>query len=89
MTSVFQSISASVFFRGILAAAQGFAKGLDVIAIGCVATNLACATPVGTPACTQTLPAGYKYMDYMKIGGPLAIILMIAAAALAPVMYPF
>ena len=60
-----------------------------VIAIGCVATNLACATPVGTPACTQTLPAGYKYMDYMKIGGPLAIILMIAAAALAPVMYPF
>jgi hypothetical protein len=25
----------------------------------------------------------------MKIGGPLAIILMIAAAALAPVMYPF
>ena len=31
-----------------------------VIAIGCVATNLACATPVGTPACTQTLPAGYK-----------------------------
>ena len=37
-----------------------------VIAIGCVATNLACATPVGTPACTQTLPAGYKYMDYMK-----------------------
>ena len=60
-----------------------------VIAIGCVATNLACATPVGTPACTQTLPAGYKYMDYMKIGGPLAIILMSAAAALAPVMYPF
>ena len=60
-----------------------------VIAIGCVATNLACATPVGTPACTQTLPAGYKYMDYMKIGGQLAIILMIAAAALAPVMYPF
>ena len=37
-----------------------------VIAIGAVATNLACATPVGTPACTQTLPAGYKYMDYVK-----------------------
>ena len=38
-----------------------------VIAIGCVATNLACATPVGTPACTQTLPAGYKYMDLSLI----------------------
>ena len=60
-----------------------------VIAIGCVATNLACATPVGTPACTQTLPAGYKYMDYMKIGGPLCIILIIAAAILCPIMYTF
>ncbi|WP_347072606.1 SLC13 family permease, partial [Intestinimonas butyriciproducens] len=54
-----------------------------VIAIGCVATNLACATPVGTPACTQTLPAGYKYMDYMKIGGPLLILLIIGAVFFA------
>ena len=60
-----------------------------VIAIGCVATNLACATPVGTPACTQTLPAGYKYMDYMKIGGPLLILLIIGAVFFAPIMYPF
>lgn len=60
-----------------------------VIAIGAIATNLACATPVGTPACTQTLPAGYKYMDYVKIGGPLCIILMIVAAFLAPIIYPF
>ena len=44
-----------------------------VIAIGCVATNLACATPVGTPACTQTLPAGYKYMDYMKGRGSTGV----------------
>ncbi len=60
-----------------------------VIAIGAVATNLACATPVGTPACTQTLPAGYKYMDYVKIGGPLCVILCIAAAVLCPIMYSF
>lgn len=60
-----------------------------VIAIGAIATNLACATPVGTPACTQTLPAGYKYMDYVKIGGPLCIILMILAAVLAPIIYTF
>ena len=41
--------------------------------------------------CTQFFPAGYKYMDYMKIGKmPLAIILMIAAAALAPIsVYPY
>lgn len=60
-----------------------------VIAIGAVATNLAIATPVGTPACTQTLPAGYKYMDYVKVGGPLCIILCVAAAILCPIMYSF
>ncbi len=60
-----------------------------VIAICAVATNLACATPVGTPACTQTLPAGYKYMDYVKIGGPLCIILIVAACILCPIVYPF
>lgn len=60
-----------------------------VITIGCVATNLACATPVGTPTCTQTLPAGYRYMDFMKIGGPLLILLIIASVILAPIMYPF
>ncbi len=60
-----------------------------VIAVGAVATNLACATPVGTPCCTQTLPAGYKYMDYVKIGGPLCIILMIAACIFCPMFYHF
>ena len=58
------------------------------IVIGCIATNRACAAPVGTPCCTQTLPAGYKYMDYVKIGGPLCIILMIATVFLGPVIYP-
>ena len=72
-----------------IAAQLGISPIPFVIAIGAVATNLACATPVGTPACTQTLPAGYKYMDYVKIGGPLCIILCIAAAILCPLMYSF
>jgi di/tricarboxylate transporter len=51
-------------------------------------TNLATATPVGTPCVPQTLPAGYSYMDYVKVGGPLAVILMIAAAIIFPIVYP-
>lgn len=72
-----------------IALALGISPIPFVIAIGCVATNLACATPVGTPACTQTLPAGYKYMDYVKVGGPLCILLIIAAAILCPIIYSF
>ncbi|MBQ9423531.1 MAG: anion permease [Pyramidobacter sp.] len=58
-----------------------------VIVIGCIATNLATATPVGTTAVTMTLPAGYKYMDYVKVGGLLNIILLIVACLFCPGYY--
>ena len=58
-----------------------------VIVIGCIATNIATATPVGTTAVTMTLPTGYKYMDYVKIGLPLNIILLAAVCILCPIFY--
>lgn len=54
-----------------------------------VACNIAMATPVGTPCMSQTLVGGYRYMDYVKIGLPLVIILTIACIILAPICYPF
>jgi sodium-dependent dicarboxylate transporter 2/3/5 len=54
-----------------------------------LACNLACGTPIGTACMTQTLVAGFRYMDYIKIGGPLVLILAAATALLAPVAYPF
>lgn len=70
-----------------IASSMGISPVPFVIVIGAVATNLACATPVGTPACTQTLPAGYKYMDFVKIGGPLCVILAVLASILGPILY--
>ncbi len=58
-----------------------------VIVIGCIATNMATATPVGTTAVTMTLPTGYKYMDYVKVGLPLNVLLLLAACVLGPVLY--
>jgi len=58
-----------------------------VIVIGCIATNIATATPVGTTAVTMTLPTGYKYMDYVKIGLPLNVILLATACILCPIFY--
>lgn len=69
-----------------------FALGVDPTSwavIITVACNLACATPIGTPCMTQTLVGGYRYMDYIKCGGVLNIILIIACIALAPICYPF
>ena len=54
-----------------------------------IACNIACATPVGTPCMTQTLVGGYRYMDYVKCGGILTVVLTIACILLAPICYPF
>ncbi len=51
--------------------------------------STALATPIGTPAVTQTLVAGYRYMDYVKIGLPITIILTIVTCVFAPMVYGF
>lgn len=56
-----------------------------VIAIG-ITTNLAIATPIGTAVNMQILPAGYTFGDYVKIGGPLFIIMVAAVAILCPMV---
>ncbi len=48
-----------------------------------IASNMAIATPIGTPVNMQILPAGYKFSDYVKIGGPLWLIFMIAVCLTA------
>lgn len=52
-----------------------------------ISSQLAFATPVGTPCVTQTMVGGYKYMDYVKVGLPLTVILMVVAIFLIPAVY--
>lgn len=54
-----------------------------IILIG-IGTNLAIATHIGTAVNMQILPAGYKPIDYVKIGGPLFIIMVAAICFIAP-----
>jgi di/tricarboxylate transporter len=58
---------------------------IGIIIVG----STALATPIGTPAVTQTLVAGYRYMDYVKIGLPITIILTIVTCVFAPIVYGF
>lgn len=46
-------------------------------------SNFAIATSYGTAVNIQILPAGYKFMDYVKIGGPLLIISIIVVSITA------
>lgn len=52
-----------------------------------VAASVDCATPIGTAANTQTLVEGYRFMDYIKIGGPIVAIMTVAMVILAPIVY--
>ena len=57
-----------------------------VIAI-VIASQCAFATPIGTACMTQVMVGGYKYMDYVKVGVPITIILTIASIFLIPLCY--
>ncbi len=57
------------------------------VAIAAAASFL---TPVATPANTMVfIPGGYSFGDYWKLGLPLAVLFVAAAALLVPVFWPF
>lgn len=52
-------------------------------------TNVTYSTPIMTPAATLTLQAGYRFRDYIKVGGLLNVISYLATVALLPLLFEF
>lgn len=50
-------------------------------------SNSTFVTPIATPPVTMTLVGGYRFMDYVKVGGVLNIFVCIVVALLVPVLY--
>lgn len=69
-----------------VAAAMGI-DALSLIIPMVIASQCAVATPIGTPCMTQVLVAGYRFKDYLKVGVPLGVILLIITIVLSPMMY--
>ena len=54
------------------------------------AASMAFATPVATPPNAMVMAAGkYKFLDFMKIGTPLQLIIGLCIVLLVPVFFPF
>ena len=86
LTLFMSNVSVSAMLAPIyipLAQKMGLSPAPFIILIA-IASNMAIATPIGTPVNMQILPAGYTFSDYVKIGGPLWIIFMIAVCLTAP-----
>ena len=52
-----------------------------------IACQCAFSTPIGTPCVTQTMVGGYRFMDYVKVGLPINILMTIGAIILIPICY--
>lgn len=73
-----------------LAIAMALALGVNpktfVIAM-ILGSNCSTLTPISTPPITMTLVGGYRFNDYVKVGGVLNIINMVAGSLLVPLIY--
>lgn len=54
------------------------------------ASGMAFATPIASPTNSLVLTAGgYKFMDFIRVGVPLQIIMLIVMMIVIPLIYPF
>ena len=55
-----------------------------------IAASMAFASPVASPTNTLVMGAGnYRFSDYIKIGVPMMLIMLIATVLLLPLIFPF
>jgi di/tricarboxylate transporter len=60
-----------------------------LMAVG-IAASMAFASPVASPVNTLVMAAGhYRFSDYIKIGLPMIILMMILAVIFLPFFWPF
>ena len=55
-----------------------------------IAASAAVMTPVSTPVVTLVVePGKYRFLDFVKVGTPLALLTGVVTVLLAPVIFPF
>ena len=86
----FMSSTAAASMLVPIAAFAALEAGFDVkaaVMIVAVSTNIGYATPVSTPPITMTLVGGYRFMDYVKVGGLFNLLAYILVVALIPFVF--
>ncbi|WP_369310770.1 SLC13 family permease [Providencia rettgeri] len=74
----------------IAAARQMEVSPLPFAMVVGIAASAAFMTPVSSPVNTLVLgPGGYKFSDFLKIGVPFTIIVMLISIAVIPILFPF
>jgi di/tricarboxylate transporter len=54
-----------------------------------LAASTAFATPVASPVNTLVLgPGDYRFTDFVRVGTPLLVVMLIASLLVVPVLFP-
>lgn len=96
MTSIFTQVLSNTATTvliapiGLAAAAQfGVAPHAFLMAIA-IAASMAFATPVASPVNTLVMGAGnYKFSDYLKVGIPMILVVLVTSLIALPILWPF
>jgi di/tricarboxylate transporter len=92
MTQAVSNNAAAIILTPVaisLARAEGIEPHAFLVAI-CFAASAAFVTPLGYQTNLMVYsPGGYRFMDYVKFGGPLNILLWIMVSLLIPQFWPF
>jgi len=86
----FMSSTAAASMLVPIAAFAAIEVGFDVraaVMITAVATNIGYATPVSTPPITMTLAGGYRFKDYVRLGGLFNVLAFLLIVALIPLVF--
>lgn len=55
-----------------------------------IAASAAFMTPVSSPVNTLVLgPGGYKFGDFVRVGVPFTVLVMLVSVVMVPWLYPF
>lgn len=74
----------------ILTAEQLAVNPIPMVMAVAFSSSMAFATPVATPPNAMVMAAGkYKFLDFVRVGFPLQILIAIVAIMLLPLFFPF
>ncbi|MDU8923505.1 SLC13 family permease [Pasteurellaceae bacterium LIM206] len=93
VVGLFISNTATAILMAPIAITMAHQLGLSPVPFAmtvAVAASAAFMTPISSPVNTMVLgPGGYKFSDFIKIGVPFTILVMLVTVFLVPVLFPF
>ncbi len=93
MLSTFVSSTATALLIAPIAVGMGLDIGVAPQAFAmtvAIAASTGFLTPVASTANTLvTVPGGYSFADFAKLGAPMVVLVMIVTLLLVPLLFPF